>query len=305
MNEPAATRTRAGECGRMPGSSSSERSVRCPIGKLGRGTPEGKAPQIIAMRLATVPSFDSSPMAPAPPWPPVLATRGLGGKSELHAHHAMHLLLARTRTLSVRTASGGAEQPCAGIVTAPDAAHAVDAIGNDVLLVFVDPESEAGRALHAVIEGSVRFLTPRERDALADDNPAQIMGRGGLDWTDRARAVLGAQNSAHRPMHPRVRRLLRTLPSLPIRGATPVQVLAQVTGLSSDRFMHVFEESIGIPVRPYLLWWKLQRAAAAIAKGEPLTRAALHAGFSDAAHMTRTFQRMLGVPPSALRVGGG
>ena len=65
--------------------------------------------------------------------------------------------------------------------------------------------------------------------------------------------------------------------------------------------MHAFTDSVGIPLRPYLQWLKLQRAAAAIAAGKPLAEAAHAAGFSDAAHMTRTFRKTLGTTPSALR----
>ncbi len=65
--------------------------------------------------------------------------------------------------------------------------------------------------------------------------------------------------------------------------------------------MHAFTSSIGIPLRPYLGWLRLQRAAGAIVSNQPLADAAQAAGFADAAHMTRTFQRMFGIPPSALR----
>jgi transcriptional regulator GlxA family with amidase domain len=65
--------------------------------------------------------------------------------------------------------------------------------------------------------------------------------------------------------------------------------------------MHVFTSSIGIPLRPYLAWLRVQRAAVDIVSGSPLSDAAQAAGFSDAAHMSRTFRRMLGIPPSLLR----
>ena len=60
--------------------------------------------------------------------------------------------------------------------------------------------------------------------------------------------------------------------------------------------MHVFTESIGIPLRPYLSWLRVQRAAMAIVNGSLLGEAAHTAGFADASHMTRTFKRMLGKP---------
>ena len=39
-----------------------------------------------------------------------------------------------------------------------------------------------------------------------------------------------------------------------------------------------------------------------IAGGSPLTRAAHEAGFSDSAHLSRTFRRMFGVAPTALKM---
>jgi len=54
-------------------------------------------------------------------------------------------------------------------------------------------------------------------------------------------------------------------------------------------------------LRPYLAWLRLQRAAGDIVRGEPLSSAAAAAGFSDAAHMSRTFRRMLGMPPTTLQ----
>jgi transcriptional regulator GlxA family with amidase domain len=58
---------------------------------------------------------------------------------------------------------------------------------------------------------------------------------------------------------------------------------------------------VGIPLRPYLAWLRVQRAAIDIVCGNSLGEAALAAGFSDAAHMSRTFRRMLGIAPSSLK----
>jgi AraC-like DNA-binding protein len=62
--------------------------------------------------------------------------------------------------------------------------------------------------------------------------------------------------------------------------------------------MHAFTESVGIPVRPYILWLRLQLAACDLIDGSSVT--AYRAGFCDASHLTRTFRRMLGVTPSDL-----
>ena len=75
--------------------------------------------------------------------------------------------------------------------------------------------------------------------------------------------------------------------------------LARIAALSPSRFMHAFTESVGVPLRPYLLWLRLQRAAAELTGGASVTDAAHRAGFSDSAHLTRTFRRMLGATPSS------
>jgi AraC-like DNA-binding protein len=238
---------------------------------------------------------------PGQPWPPLVATRGPGAESALHAHHAMHLILAGAGTLRVRSGGDRAWRCCAGVLTAPDAPHAVDARGVEVLLVFIDPESEAGRTLRAAAPGALLELSPMQRDRLAGTGPAEIMGPGGPVFCGRILETLGAPTAPSSPVHPRVRRLLRLLATMPVRGAVPVEELARAAGLSPGRLMHAFEASIGIPIRPYLLWLKLQRAGAAIAGGASLSVAAHAAGFADSAHMARTFRRMMGAAPSEIR----
>ena len=81
--------------------------------------------------------------------------------------------------------------------------------------------------------------------------------------------------------------------SLDTRTTSLVE-LSRVAGLSPSRFAHVFTESVGIPVRPYMRWLRLQRAARELVSGRSVTQAAHVAGFADAAHLTRTFRRTLG-----------
>lgn len=214
----------------------------------------------------------------------------------------MHLVLGLDGPLRVRAGRGPwSELP--GVLTAPDVPHAIDAEGREVLLVFLDPESEAGAALRASLAGPFRALSAAERDALARDaDPMRLMRAEGVEWTHRAVEVLGAGSAPpRRAMHPRVRRLLRLLSQLPPEEDSSLSALAEQVRLSPGRLMHAFTESIGLPLRPYLAWLRLQRAAAAIVSGMPLGEAAHAAGFSDSAHMSRTFRRMLGMTPSVLR----
>ncbi|XXF79974.1 helix-turn-helix transcriptional regulator [Myxococcaceae bacterium GXIMD 01537] len=244
------------------------------------------------------------PGAPLPVWPPLLAARGPGARSAGHAHHALHLVLGLDGPLRVR-AGRGPWREMAGVLTAPDVPHAIDAEGRELLLLFLDPESDVGAALGATLTGPVRELTAAERDALAADaDPRRLMGPEGVAWTHRAAALLGAGTPSPRAVHPRVRRLLRLLHAMEPGDDTSLPALAAQVRLSPGRLMHAFTESVGLPLRPYLAWLRLQRAAGAIVSGVPLGEAAHAAGFSDSAHMSRTFRRMLGMTPSMLRPAG-
>ena len=251
------------------------------------------------MRLARIPESGSQGL---PLWPPLLATRGPGGASAAHAHHAMHVALAISGELSI--AIGDARPVAtAGVLTAPDVRHAIEAHGTELMLVFLDPESEAGASLRAAMTTPARLIAGAESDRLLEGvTPLAIMTTHfGVEWTQRASETLGAPATARRRVHPRVRKALGLMRGELATDDASLDALAKAVGLSPGRLMHAFTESIGIPLRPYVQWLKVQRAAAAIVAGLPLAQAAHAAGFADAAHMSRTFRRMFGVPPSELR----
>jgi AraC-like DNA-binding protein len=213
----------------------------------------------------------------------------------------MHLALAVGGTLRVRTPQSDDWVAGAGVLTAPDAAHAIDAREAEVLLVFFDPESAVGAKLLPALNGTVRPLTTSERLELVEGAEPSVIMRGGGDvYTRRLAAALGIATPGPKRVHPKVRRVLRLLQTS-AGSERSLEALARAVDLSPGRLMHVFTESVGIPLRPYLAWLKLQRAAAAIVSGQPLSSAAAAAGFVDAGHMTRTFRRMFGVSPSELR----
>ena len=128
-----------------------------------------------------------------PTWPPLLATEGAGSRSQSHRHHAMHLVLCWSGTLRVRVGNGRYSAPAAGVLTAPDVVHAIDAAGARVLIVFIDPESHAGTALRAAFSDQVRLISSAERSALLQQiDPATVMGAQGATWVAHVVATLGA-----------------------------------------------------------------------------------------------------------------
>ncbi len=71
--------------------------------------------------------------------------------------------------------------------------------------------------------------------------------------------------------------------------------IAADLNLSESRFLHLFKDTMQIPWRPYLLWRRLICALQTLQLGKTATEAAYIAGFSDSAHLSRTFKKQFGI----------
>lgn len=223
-----------------------------------------------------------------------LLVRGPGATSTAHAHHWWHLLVGLDAPLR---ASGpeGVWQSAAAILTPPGVVHAVEAEG-DVALLFVEPDSRTGASLAAACDGA----TIRILDALETAPLAHALGGETADVVALLLRTLGAPEPAPPRFHPGITRVIRHLErSLP-EADVSLAALAPIAGLSEGRLMHAFTEHVGLPLRAYVRWLRVRHAAGALLGGASAAAAAHGAGFSDAAHMTRTFREMFGVTPSEL-----
>jgi AraC-like DNA-binding protein len=184
-------------------------------------------------------------------------------------------------------------------VVKANAEHETDASDSFVLHGFIAAESPLGAAVTTHLSSDIAIVSNLEaaqwRHTLADPNT--------LD-SDRVKRWISTLMRRGVPpsADPRVDRVIRLLQRRALdTHSTSLAQLSRVVGLSPSRFAHVFTESIGIPLRPYLRWLRLQRAARELMSGRAVTQAAHVAGFADAAHLTRTCRRLIGIAPSALR----
>src|SRR5215469_8320748 len=230
-------------------------------------------------------------------WPAAMIVWGPGFTTSGHRHHCVQLVMAMRGALLIR---GGVDERwmrCGAALVQPDTVHEVDARDTTVLIGFVDSESELGAALRERIEGDISCISEiqvaRWRAALGrKPTEARVERWVRTELLDQRRPV---------KIHPGVRLVLKQLrKKLSVSDDFSLKALASISGLSQSRFMHVFTESTGVPLRPYVLWLRLQRACCDLMGGASVTAAAHSAGFSDAAHLTRTFRRMLGMTPTDL-----
>ncbi|WP_290795713.1 helix-turn-helix domain-containing protein [Flavihumibacter sp. UBA7668] len=84
-----------------------------------------------------------------------------------------------------------------------------------------------------------------------------------------------------------------------IRDTISAAALAAEVHLSEPRFLHLFKEQIGAPLRQYVLWQRTAVAAEAFISGMSAKEAAYEAGFSDPAHFSRSFLQLFGAQPSS------
>ncbi|HEU4700050.1 MAG TPA: AraC family transcriptional regulator [Gemmatimonadales bacterium] len=229
-----------------------------------------------------------------------------GSQGSVHAHHAIQLAFGDDRPLGFRRGSDAAWTDYAGSLIPADLPHAIDAAERRFAIIFVDPETAEGRALAArTTPGAITALGAAESRAAAD----RLYGA----WTESsdcarlepvAREVvreLAGTAALRATTDPRVLGAIELIRAR-LDGRVTLSDVARELHVSPSRLRHLFVEEVGQPFRTYVLWQRLQRAIRDLsaADRENLTHAALAAGFADAAHMTRTFRRMIGAAPSAL-----
>jgi hypothetical protein len=163
----------------------------------------------------------------------MLAVRGPGMCRALHTHHAMHFVLAVDGELRVRTTNRGRWTTAAGVLTAPDIPHAIDACGGDQVVIFFDRESDVGGALRPALSGPVRLTSRAERAELVRgvDDPQSFASADAYQWARCVAETLGLPLRESRPvLHAAVRALLERLRKSGVEDDTSLEGLAGAVG---------------------------------------------------------------------------
>lgn len=222
-----------------------------------------------------------------------------------HAHHAIQIVISIDGMAGIR-GSRGDWRSGRGIIVRPDVAHSFDARGSLGAMLMLEPESIEGTWLRAALMDDITLLPDTalascvaELRKFCEQPFASMAVRGLIRHCVRS---LCAGEPPTRRRDPRVTTVLNAIcESADLRMS--VEAAAAAVHLSPSRFAHLFKQQVGLPFRRYLLWRKLTRATLAIARERTITAAAQAADFADAAHVTRTFQQMFGIPPSAMMQG--
>jgi AraC family transcriptional regulator len=224
--------------------------------------------------------------------------------SSLHAHQALQMTVGLDGEfgLELEADDGEIESREADFVCiAPQKTHRIISHDRVLAYLYVDTNPVAYATWHR------RGMTPKPPDdellqALRDllsrpQSNRETIERLAYRWYEHT--LPGLLDIA--PTDARINRAMRIIDTNPpntINYAT----LAQMVHLSPSRFANVFREQTGLPVRNYLLWRRLVYVFDCLERGDSITEAAHNAGFSDCAHLSRSFHRICGTMPSNIRM---
>jgi len=230
------------------------------------------------------------------------------GEADDHAHHAIQVALALDGPFRVRGPRGD-WMKLHGAVVPPDARHQFDGAGHAAAILFIEPETVAGRAwlarhpgddIAALEEARAQALASPLRAAFEAGVDAATLGavaQRAIDTLVAPRAGMASPDDA--PVDPRISAAIDWIRA---RLSTPITLAdaARAVHLSPGRFRHLFVAQTGTTFRAYLLWARVGAAVAAGMAGRSWTDAAQEAGFADSAHLGRTCRRMIGIAPGML-----
>lgn len=215
-----------------------------------------------------------------------------------HQHHAVQICLGIDEKIKIKQGDSFIESNL--IVINNNISHKLENSKNQ-MIVLVDSESNdafnikklfrCGSIFSPIIELEPqfqnqlnRFKLNNDKLTIEDSDILYNMLMNNLLKDKRNETVIDE----------RIQESINIIKSLEVKKISAAE-LAKKVYLSESRLLHLFKFDVGIPLRKYLLWLRIRDAIILISNVSSFTDAAYLAGFSDAAHLTRTCKTMFGV----------
>ncbi|HRH45298.1 MAG TPA: AraC family transcriptional regulator [Pyrinomonadaceae bacterium] len=231
---------------------------------------------------------------------------GEASNTSFHASPGIKIIIALDGEFLLKTSEDGEWQNFKSAIVAPGQFHKINGRNNKLALIVLVPEAKVSQPLLPILSrkgisripvGVVQNFLPifEEFDKMSVESvESEKICRKMFEKIKNGEKLLSAEID---------KRISKSIERLRQESENQVSVseVAANVALSESRFSHLFTEQVGVSVRRYQLWLRLREAIHLLANsGGSLTDTAHEAGFSDSAHLTRTFRQMLGIAPSAL-----
>lgn len=122
-----------------------------------------------------------------------------------------------------------------------------------------------------------------------------------LTFSDFDTAVFG-QRLPVRDMDPRVQRIVQWIKQHP-DGVETGEDFARDVHLSRSRFIHLFGEQVGVPLRRFRAWRRARLMLEYATTRASLLNVAMRTGYPDATHFSHSIRQAFGLSPSAIVAG--
>lgn len=199
---------------------------------------------------------------------------------------------------------GGEWQTTEAVIIGSNILHSLKEFKGWQVTCCIYPTAEQGKLLQRnILKGAdIRYLN---RDSFLSHCPdlLELREKPVRDAASFVRLTNGIYDCLlhepgfRQPIDDRILQALRYIQSN-MQQSFSAEALAQAACLSQDRFLHLFKEQVGVPLRQYILCQRMAYSFKLFMEGCALKEAAFEAGFSDAAHFTRTFVQINGITPS-------
>lgn len=213
--------------------------------------------------------------------------RGHVGDNRLHSHWASQLTIALDEEMTGETDAGSFRAKA--VYFPSKTPHRL--ISGYVCSIYFDPLAES---VLKTLDGEHR---DGWRSLSLDQLPAELRA---IDASTDLKALLNSAPLSTPDMarlaDARFKTVIQAIQAQLGEGEDiDRDALAELVHLSPTRFSHWFVERTGVPLRSYKKWFKLRAAMDALLDGKNPMEAAMLAGFSDLAHMSREFSDSFGL----------
>ncbi len=224
-----------------------------------------------------------------------------------HSHHALQAVLSLGEPFRLHTDNSW-HTGCFALI-APDHEHQLEGSELNQILLLMDQETVAAQDLVSRCLSDKKVLImddlPRETDISKFRETISVCREAysckhASSLAENVITILGkSAGQKAKPMNEWVQRALEVIREIDADKVSVGEIASKVF-LSESRLTHLFTREVGIPIRRYLLWRRMVQGIQMVLSGSSLTDAAHTAGFSDSAHMSRTFRDMFGFTPSEI-----
>lgn len=223
-------------------------------------------------------------------------------KAQKHQHSAIQITFSLDGPFSVWTEETDWFKAEAVLIDS-NVPHAVQDFAGKQVTCGISPDAVRGSNLQTKILEGKKIMTlplgPFERwwptfvDMVENNTPCYQA----FDVCDQMIDSLTGKEEFHGVIDSRITDTIHHIHES-LHDDISAESLAARVHLSMDRFLHLFKEQLGLPLRQYVLSQRCIVATRAFNSGMPLKQAAYEGGFSDPAHFSRTFSQLNGAKPS-------